>query len=58
MKYMKTVRERFKSPKFPVFKAQELKTLGIGSKYLKRLIHLLLSRGEITRITRGILHVS
>ena len=38
MKYMKTVRERFKSPKFPVFKAQELKTLGIGSKYLKRLI--------------------
>ncbi len=54
MKYIKGIRERFDSPNFPVFKARELRTMGVGTEYSKRLVHILLSRKEITRITRGV----
>jgi predicted transcriptional regulator of viral defense system len=54
MKHVKDIRKRFANPSFPVFKASELRTMGVGKKYSKRLLHLLLSKGEIARITRGI----
>lgn len=38
----------------PVFRSQELSVLGIGAKYKKRLVHLMLGDGRITRITRGV----
>jgi predicted transcriptional regulator of viral defense system len=54
MKYVNDIRERFSSPNFPIFKARELRTMGVGAGYSKRLVHMLLSKKEITRITRGV----
>ncbi len=54
MKYIGDVRKQFNSPRFPVFRASELRTIGIGKDYVKRLAHLLIAKGEIIRITRGI----
>ena len=54
MKYIKEIRERFSSPDFPIFRAREFRTMNVGKKYSKRLTHMLLSRSEITRITRGV----
>ena len=54
MKYMKEIERQFKSYRYPVFKSYELETFGVGKKYKKRLIHLMLSNSRINRITKGV----
>ena len=54
MKYIKSIRDRFGTSNTPVFRRSELKLIkGISKGYLKTLIHNLLARGEIRRITKG-----
>ncbi len=58
MKYLRSVRENFNTPKFPVFTLQDLKTYlqnqKITPSYLKRMINHLIKKKEITRITKGV----
>ena len=58
MKYIEFVRHTFNSPDFPVFSIRDLRIglseKGISSQYLYTLVHELLRKKEITRITRGI----
>ncbi len=58
MKYMDFVRQTFNSADFPIFSIRDLK-IGlserkISTKYLYTLVHGLLRKKEIIRITRGI----
>ncbi len=54
MKYIDTIRRRFDNPKVPVFRLGELKLIkGISAAYLKLLVHNMLKKGEIKRITKG-----
>jgi predicted transcriptional regulator of viral defense system len=53
MKYTARIRKEFSKSNKPVFSSSELSSFGIGPKYKKRLLHLMLARGEIKRITRG-----
>ncbi|MEW6528455.1 MAG: type IV toxin-antitoxin system AbiEi family antitoxin domain-containing protein [Candidatus Micrarchaeota archaeon] len=56
MKYIAKVREHFR--RVPVFTISDLKVLfrkiGISKSYLRLLIHNLLAKGEIKKISRGI----
>ncbi|MCL5430239.1 MAG: type IV toxin-antitoxin system AbiEi family antitoxin domain-containing protein [Candidatus Marsarchaeota archaeon] len=58
MKYIKSLREHFDNPDFPVVKLFEIRTLlkqkGIHDAYLKRLINYMLKKGELKRITKGV----
>jgi predicted transcriptional regulator of viral defense system len=58
MRYIDDVRKTFSSTKYPTFKLHDLKTLlsqrQLGKGYTKLMIHNLMKRGEIRRITRGI----
>jgi predicted transcriptional regulator of viral defense system len=53
MKYITDIRREFSISKKPVFESSELSSFGIGDKYKKRLLHLMLAKGEIRRITSG-----
>lgn len=53
-KYINYIRKRFNDTRVPVFNINELKLIkGLSRSYLKLLVHNLLSKGEIRRITRG-----
>lgn len=56
MKYMKEVRQRFKNA--PAFTAADLKISlgkrGISMGYLHLLVHNILAKGEVKRISRGV----
>jgi predicted transcriptional regulator of viral defense system len=55
MKYIKDIKNTFNDKQFPVFKAYELKTIkGLSDNYRRLLLHNLLSRKEIIRITKGV----
>lgn len=55
MRYIKYIREKFKDQRFPVFTLRDLKLIrGISDSYLKMLIHNLLAKKEIIRITKGV----
>ena len=58
MKYLAFVRERFSKKDFPTFTAQDLKMslkhTGIGVNYIYLMVHNLLRRKEIIRITRAV----
>jgi predicted transcriptional regulator of viral defense system len=54
MKYIKQLEEQFKRQNYPVFRSYELDSFGVGKKYRKRLLHLMLSNRKIKRITRGV----
>lgn len=58
MKYIKYVRTRFSKPDFLVFKVSDLKlalkSQGIKKPYLYLMLHNLLKKNEVKRITKGI----
>ncbi len=58
MKYINYVRNTFGANNFPVFTVTDLKValgaMGISKDYLRLLIHNLLHKGEIKRITKGV----
>lgn len=54
MKYTDEIEGHLADSRHPVFRSQELSLLGVGDKYKKRLVHLMLADGRITRITRGV----
>ncbi|MDE1825527.1 MAG: type IV toxin-antitoxin system AbiEi family antitoxin domain-containing protein [Candidatus Micrarchaeota archaeon] len=54
MKYIGPIRKRFNNFDVPVFRRSELKLIkGLSDSYMKVLVHNLLARGEIKRITKG-----
>ncbi len=55
MKHINEIRKQLQDVRFPVFKVSDLKSIeGISDGYRRVLLHNLLSRGEIVRITRGV----
>ncbi len=55
MRYLQNIKEEFSSTTKPVFNVNELKIIkGLSAGYRRLLIHNLLKRGLIAKITRGI----